>query len=99
MQIPIEQELEPFEALRWANLLDDVNDAHNTLEAHLELSDEWLHDFEAHMGTHAKLAMSMYHTVNDLKQTVETQQKQIEDLQAALRLSIPSIIITDSAKV
>jgi type II secretory pathway component PulJ len=102
MQIPIEQELDPFVALRWENILDDINDAHNKLETHLELSDEWLHDFEGRMGTHAKLAMSMYHTIIDLKQTVETQQKQIEELQAAIGFSNTPIIISldqTSAKI
>jgi nucleosome binding factor SPN SPT16 subunit len=76
---------DPFEALRWENLLDDLNDAHNKLDAHLELSDEWLHDFEGRMRIHVKVSMLMYHTINDLKQTIKTQQMQIEDLQTVIR--------------
>ena len=64
------------------NILDDVNNAHTRIDEHLEQSDEWLSDFEHRTLTHAKLAMEMYHTVIELKQTVEHQQKQIEELQA-----------------
>ena len=56
------------------NILDDVNNAHTRIDEHLEQSDEWLSDFEQRTLTHAKLAMEMYHTVMDLKHTVNEQQ-------------------------
>ena len=64
------------------NVLDDIGNAHTRIDEHLEQSDEWLRDFAARMTTHGKLAGELYHTVTELKDIVEHQQRQIEELQA-----------------
>jgi paraquat-inducible protein B len=84
MQIPIAQELDPFAALRWGNLLDDVNEAHNKMDAHLEYSDEWHHEFEVRMLTHKKMATIMYHTLNELKELTAIQQARITELEVQI---------------
>jgi hypothetical protein len=81
MQIPIEQELDPFAALRWENLLDDVGEAHNRMDTHLERSDEWLLDFEARMLAHGKMATIMYHRLTELKELTGIQQDRITELE------------------
>ena len=81
----------PIEALWKENILDDVNNAHTRIDEHMEQSDAWLRDFDARMATHGKLAMEMYHTVIELKQIVNEQQRQIKELQAVVRPPIRAL--------
>ena len=69
---------DPMITLRWENILDDVNNAHDRLDSHLEQTDEWLHDFDARMGSHAVIASRMYDTICELQQTVKELRAQID---------------------
>jgi len=77
---------DPLQALRWENLLDDVGNAHNRLDTHLEKSDEWLLDFNTRMQTHSRVAEWMFTTIIELKRTVAAQAVIIEKLQAQLEV-------------
>jgi len=93
---------DPFQALRWENLLDDVSNAHSRLDTHLEDSDEWLLEFTARAQTHAKVAEWMYSTIVELKQIVGMQtviitalQEQLEALQAERHVIINRDIVVN----
>jgi hypothetical protein len=58
-----------------------VSDAHNKMDMHIEQSDEWLHEFDARMLAHGKLATIMYHTLNELKELTAIQQARIAKLE------------------
>ena len=73
---------EVLDGLWRENILDDVNEAHTRIDEHLQQSDELRRDFEQRTITHTKLATEMYHTVAELRDIVEHQQRQIEELQA-----------------
>jgi hypothetical protein len=71
------------------------------MDFHIEQTDEWLHEFDARMLAHGKMATIMYHTIKDLKQIIKTQQKQIEELQTVMRQCNfrPMILDQTSAKI
>ena len=69
---------DPMMSLIWENMLEDMNNAHDRMDSHLEESDEWLHDFEARMEYHARIAGWMYETIIDFQQTVKELRAQID---------------------
>lgn len=69
---------DPLQVLRWANLLDDVNNAHTRIDSHEEHWDEWQQEFDASI---LQVKAWVFGVLSGLINTVEDQQKQIEELQ------------------
>jgi len=68
---------DPMMSLIWENLLEDLNNAHDRLDSHEEHWGIWQHDFDVRMN---QVSTWLFSTINDLRHTIEKQQRQIDEL-------------------
>ena len=66
--------------LVWENLLEDLDNAHGRMDTHEEHWDTWQHDFEVSRKQVSTWISSIFSSINDLRHTIEKQQRQIDEL-------------------